>query len=90
MANLAPEFMHLVGLIRAEDLAIAWGYSGANNAFREFCVKLGVRHVPGRPGWYDPQHIRQRLDAAQGTGSFTSGASAEGLVAQRRARRGTA
>lgn len=89
MAVLPPHFAQLIGLIRAEDLAEEWGYAGANSAFRNFCAKLGLRHVPGRPGWFDPKHVRQRLDAAQGMEILTPPRGADGnasLVAQRRAR----
>ncbi|WP_323716229.1 hypothetical protein [Paracoccus aminovorans] len=89
MAVLPPHFAQMIGLIRAEDLAEEWGYAGANSAFRNFCAKLGLRHVPGRPGWFDPKHVRQRLDAAQGMEILVPPRGADGaasLVAQRRAR----
>lgn len=89
MAVLPPHFAQMIGLIRAEDLAEEWGYAGANSAFRNFCAKLGLRHVPGRPGWFDPKHVRQRLDASQGMEILAAPKSTDGtasLVAQRRAR----
>lgn len=89
-ASASPNrFADLIGLIKADELADMWGYAGPNNAFRDFCAKLGLRHVPGRPGWFDPKHGRLRLDAAQGMEILTPsrGAdSAASLVAQRRAR----
>lgn len=89
MAGLPSHFSQLIVLIRAEDLAEEWGYAGANSAFRSFCAKLGLRHVPGRPGWFDPKHVRGRLDAAQGLEVLTPQRGVDGatsLVAQRRAR----
>ena len=89
MSALPPHFAQMIGLIRAEALAEEWGYASANSAFRNFCAKLGLRHVPGRPGWFDPKHVRQRLDAAQGMEILTPSHGADAavsLVAQRRAR----
>ena len=89
MANVAPSFADLIGLVHAADLAKLWGYSGPNDAFRTFCARNHIKHVPGRPGWFDPHHIRARLNAIHGT---TEGANAQpvSLVEQRRARRGEA
>lgn len=84
-----PHFAQMIGLIRAEDLAVLWGYAGANTAFRDFCAKMGIKPIPGRPGWYDPHHIRQRLDAVQGIGAPAAQAQSLSLVEQRRARNGT-
>lgn len=89
MTDIHPQIIPMVTLIRAADLAVAWGYAGANSAFRDFCAKIGLRHMPGRPGWFDPKHVRQRLDAAQGLEILTSPRDADGVasfVAQRRAR----
>lgn len=89
MSALPSHFAQMIGLIRAEDLAEEWGYASTNSAFRNFCAKLGLRHVPGRPGWFDPKHVRQRLDAAQGMQILTSSLGSDiaaSLVAQRRAR----
>lgn len=92
MAGLPSHFAQLIGLIRAEDLAEEWGYAGTNSAFRTFCAKLGLRHVPGRPGWFDPQHVRQRLDAAQGMNPviLRGSEAAVSLVQQRRTRNASA
>lgn len=89
MAVLPSHFAQMIGLIRAEDLAKEWGYAGANSAFRNFCAKLGLRYVPGRPGWFDPKHVCLRLDAAQGMEILVPSRGADdaaSLVAQRRAR----
>jgi len=89
MAELHPEIRQLITLIRAEDLAAAWGYAGANTAFRDFCARSGIRPVPGRPGWYDPRHVRHRLDALQGLDTtFAPAQQPLSLVEKRRARIG--
>lgn len=91
MAGLPSHIAQMVALIRAEDLAAAWGYAGANNAFRDFCAKIGIKHVPGRPGWYDPRHVRHRLDAVQGLDAAFPPAQQQqpiSLVEKRRARIG--
>lgn len=82
------QVVQMIALIRAEDLAEAWGYSGPNSAFRDFCSKMGVKHIPGRPGWFDPKHIRHRLDAVQGIGAQAAAAPTLSLVEQRKARNG--
>lgn len=86
-------FADLIGLISADDLAALWGYAGATNAFRDWCRKMKIHPVPGRPGWYDPRLIRQRLDEAQGLAAPPKPAEAApakpSLVDLRRARNGT-
>lgn len=57
-------FIGMIGLMPAADLAEHFGYAAANNSFRDFCRKNGIK--PIRPGWYDPHHVRDRLDAVQG------------------------
>lgn len=89
MAELHPQILQMVALIRAEDLAAAWGYAGANSAFRDFCAKNGIKPVPGRPGWYDPCYVRHRMNAVQGITPPTAAAQPPSLVEQRRARNGT-
>lgn len=81
----------MIGLVSSADLARLWGYAGPNDAFRTFCTRLGIRPVPGRPGWYDPRHVRHRLDLVQGIGTAAPALAAPELtlVAQRRARNGT-
>lgn len=95
--QMSHPFTNQIGLISASDLSTLWGYAGPNSAFREFCTKLSISHVPGRPGWYDPRLVRHRMNEAQGlhsaafAASVTGGASSASLslVEQRRARRGT-
>lgn len=97
MDNPVPHpFTSQIGLISASDLSELWGYAGPNNAFREFCAKLSISHVPGRPGWFDPRLVRHRMNEAQGlhsavvaAASPNSSTAALSLVEQRRARRGT-
>lgn len=89
MADLHPQIIPMIALVRAEELAAAWGYSGVNAAFRGFCAKLGIQHVPGRPGWYDPCLVRHRLNAVQGMLPLsTANGQQISLVEQRRARIG--
>lgn len=90
MTRPAPSIADLIGLVPAADLAKLWGYSGPNDAFRVFCTRIGVTHVPGRPGWYDPRLVRRRMDEAQGLAAAGSTEPALSLVEQRRARRGAA
>lgn len=80
----------LIRLIPAAELAACWGYSGPTDSFRKFCARAQIRPVPGRAGWYDPQHIRDRLDKVQGIDAPAQdrpGASLS-LVEQRRLRNG--
>jgi hypothetical protein len=84
-------FADRIGLISAAELAKLWGYAGPNDAFRVFCSKLSISHVPGRPGWFDPSLVRHRMNEAQGLVPLAqSGAVGASLVDQRRARRGSA
>ena len=55
-----------IGAVSGDDLARAYGYAGATDAFRNWCRTLSISPVPGRPGYYDPKLVRMRLDAAQG------------------------
>lgn len=77
MVEPKPMFADLIGLISAADLAALWGYAGVNSAFRDFCAKLHISPVPGRPGWYDPRLVRRRMDEAQGLAMLPTLASAE-------------
>lgn len=78
-----------IRLISATDLANAFGYSSANDAFRVWCHALMITPVPGRRGWYDPRLVRRRLDQAQGLQvSMSDGGLHASLVMQRRARNG--
>jgi hypothetical protein len=84
-------FADRIGLISAAELAKLWGYAGPNDAFRVFCSKLSISHVPGRPGWFDPSLVRHRMDEAQGLVPATQhGTVGLSLVEQRKARRGAA
>ncbi|WP_146010380.1 hypothetical protein [Acidimangrovimonas sediminis] len=74
-------------LMTGEELAAAIKFGGVTSGFRSWCAKLGIKTVPGRSNIYDPKHVRERLDAAQGMNAPAAPAS---LVAQRRARRGQA
>ena len=78
----------LLQLITTDELAKTLGYSGANSAFREWCVSLRITPVPGRRGYYDPKLVRRRLDEAQNLydAASTPSLGTQGLVAQRRAR----
>lgn len=90
MSFLSPErIAPSIRLISSENLAKELGYAGPNDAFRAFCARLEIKPVPGRTGWYDPFHVRQRLDAVQGLniGSAQS-EKPMSLVEQRRARLG--
>jgi hypothetical protein len=55
-----------IGAVSGDELARAYGYAGATDAFRSWCRTLRISHVPGRPGYFDPKLVRLRLDAAQG------------------------
>ena len=79
-----------IRLIRSEELAAQMGYEGVNNAFRDWCAKLGITPVPGRRGIYDPVLVRRRLDEAQGLigGNASSTPATMTAVEKRRARRG--
>ena len=90
MVNGRSTFVQMIGLISAADLAAEWGYAGTNDAFRAFCAKLGIRPVPGRIGWYDPHHVRHRMDAVQGIDMpVAKAADRLSLVEQRKARNAT-
>lgn len=84
-------FAGQIGLIAAAELANLWGYAGPNDAFRVFCAKLSISHVPGRPGWFDPCLVRYRMNVAQGlVPDGQNGPRVLSLVEQRRMRRGAA
>ena len=89
MSIPAHTFADMIGLIPGAELAEAWGYSGTNNAFRDFCAKHRITPVPGRPGWYDPHLVRRRLNEAQGLNDTAADTGRQlNLVEQRRQRRG--
>lgn len=91
MGTQLHNFADMIGLVAVADLAQLWGYSGPNDAFRAFCTRIGVQHVPGRPGWFDPRHVRHRLDLAQGIVSEAQvkDEKPQSLVEKRRMRLGT-
>ena len=83
----------MLELISTEELAKQMRYSSANNAFRDWLVKLRITPVPGRKGFYDPALVRHRLDEAQGLAFIQKSEQAieepmTDFMAQRRARRG--
>lgn len=89
MSAPSPQIINAIALIPARKLADAWGFEGPTNSFREMCAKMGVK--PVRPGWYDPRHIRQRMDAVQGiTAPAAPSPPVLSLVEQRKARNGKA
>lgn len=91
MPALAFDLAPMIGLVHRDQLAPLLGYSGANGAFSEFCIRLRITCVPGRRGWYDPQLVRKRLDEAQGLqAGLTAVSGAITNVERRRARRGAA
>ena len=80
-----------ITLISAEELAIAQGYSSANDSFRRYVKSMEISPVPLRNGYYDPQHVRDRLNSVQGLRNADATlpeAQPASLVEQRRARRG--
>lgn len=42
-------FADMIRMISAASLAKLWGYSGPTDAFRVFCTKLSITHIPGAP-----------------------------------------
>lgn len=52
-----------IALMSAGVLARAVGYSGATTDFYKWLKEVDIKHVPGRPGKFDPKHVRFRLDA---------------------------
>jgi hypothetical protein len=76
----------MIDLVPARELARKMGYAGPNDAFRQWCRKIGIAAVPGRRGVYDPVLVRRRLDEAQGL--IDAPPKPDSLVAQRRARLG--
>jgi hypothetical protein len=79
----------MIELVTGEELAQSLGYSGVNNAFRDWCSQMRITPVPGRRGFYDPKLVRARLDEAQGlVRQDMTSPTKESFVAIRRARRG--
>jgi hypothetical protein len=73
------------------ELSDAMKFEGSTKAFRAWCRKIGIKSVPWRKGVYDPQLVRQRLDAVQELSQPIAANTEQpplSLVEQRRARRG--
>lgn len=80
-----------IELVSSEDLAVAFGFAAPHDAFRGFCRNLGIAPVRRNPNFYDPKHVRIRLDQAQGLSLENTEKTAEkSYVKQRRERRGAA
>ncbi len=75
-------------LVSTEELAAIARYAGVTDAFRQWLKKIGLEHLPGRPGIFDLKHFRFCLDRLQGL-EPTQGSAAEAisLTEQRRLRR---
>lgn len=76
-------------MISGDDLAKAMLFSGVTGRFRSWCREIGIRPIPGRHNVYDPKHVRQRLDVAQGIQQVEAPKTEEplSLVEQLRLRR---
>ena len=85
----AHNFAERIGFIHGAELAEIWGYASVNDAFRNFCLKNRITHVPGRPGWFDPHLVRRRLDEVQGLSNENRSDKPLSLVEMRKARNGT-
>lgn len=57
-----------VDLISAKELAGRLGFARPGDAFRAFCCRLGIHPIRRNPHYYDPAHVRFRLDQAQEIG----------------------
>lgn len=89
MVSSTPSIAGMIGLIPASGLAELLGFAGPNDAFRTFCAEKKIK--PIRKGWYDPHHVRARLNAVQGLAAVSQVPEpALSLVEVRRARRGAA
>lgn len=90
--NGKQSIFSMIGLIHKNELSEVLGYSGPNSSFHRWCSTMGIKHVPGRPGFYDPHLVRHRLNQSQGIAGATSIGGRERtemtLVEQRRARNG--
>ena len=80
-----------ITLLSAQELAISQGFSSANDSFRTYIKNAGIEPVPHRRGYFDPQHVRARLNSIQGLSEIrvaSTEAQPSSLVEKRRARRG--
>lgn len=62
----AIQLADTVMIVTAEELALLVRYAGATSSFRTWLHRVGIEHLPDRPGHYDMKLVRNRLDAAQG------------------------
>ncbi|EBA14435.1 hypothetical protein RSK20926_02162 [Roseobacter sp. SK209-2-6] len=81
-----------ISFVSSHELAIAAGYAGVCDGFRNWCHEYGITPVPGRKSHFDPKLVRLRLDQIQGlqetkANEHTANAEPVSLVEQRRARR---
>lgn len=78
-----------LNMISGDDLAKAMLFTGVTGRFRSWCREIGIRPIPGRHNVYDPKHVRQRLDVAQGIVNLEPAQKEKSLslVEQRRLRR---
>lgn len=78
----------MIEFVSAGELAEKFGFAGANDGFRSFCRQLGIQPIRRNPHYFDPIHVRARLDAAQGLQRQNQNGDQErDLVELRRARR---
>ncbi|WP_170509158.1 hypothetical protein [Ruegeria arenilitoris] len=77
----------MLTLIPEADLALAVGYPKVSSKFRAWCKQCGIREVPGRPRFFDPKLVRQKLDEVQGISEVANLDKPLSLVEARRARR---
>lgn len=78
----------MIEFVSAGELAEKFGFAGANDGFRSFCRQLGIQPIRRNPHYFDPIHVRARLDAAQGLEARQGGIEqGRDLVDARRARR---
>ncbi len=78
----------MIQFVSAVELAEKFGFNGPNDGFRAFCRQLGIQPIRRNPHYFDPIHVRARLDAAQGLEARQNGSEQErDLVEARRARR---
>ncbi len=74
-------------LIPEAELALAVGFPRVTNKFRAWCQQCGIQEVPGRPKFFDPKLVRQRLDEVQGISQVANDDKPMSLLQARRARR---
>lgn len=80
-----------ITLLSAQELAISQGFSSANDSFRMYLKNAGITPVPHRRGYFDPKHVRARLNSIQGLHDdrvASTDTQPTSLVKMRRARLG--